>query len=254
MRTFLPDRTGRTILELGTGWYPVVPILFYLTSADRVITIDIQKWMTRKSQQETLVKFIEWKMAGRLDDLLPFIDEARWERVSGIVENPSAYSMEQINELTGIMPLIQDARKIFLKSGSVDFICSNNTFEHIPPGVLRDILREFSRLLVPGGAMSHFIDLTDHFAHMDRQITIYNFLKYSNKLWAILDNRIQPQNRMRFRDYTEMYRDLGIPVTDQKLFPGHLLDLKRIRVHPEFRDYTPEELIISHAYVITALP
>ncbi|MCK4747343.1 MAG: hypothetical protein KAT15_09915, partial [Bacteroidales bacterium] len=30
------DQPGRTILELGTGWYPIVPLLFYLTSSGRV--------------------------------------------------------------------------------------------------------------------------------------------------------------------------------------------------------------------------
>ncbi len=64
-----------------------------------------------------------------------------------------------------------------IKSDSVDFICSNNTFEHIPADILSAILREFKRVIKPGGLMSHFIDMSDHFAHFDSRITIYNFLE-----------------------------------------------------------------------------
>ena len=68
-----------------------------------------------------------------------------------------------------------------LQKESVDFICSNNTFEHIPQEILRDILVEFKRVLHPNGLMSHFIDMSDHFAHFDSRITIYNFLQIQQK-------------------------------------------------------------------------
>jgi SAM-dependent methyltransferase len=147
--------------------------------------------------------------------------------------------------------LIQDARKLDLKDGSADFICSNNTLEHIPHGILEDILKEFGRILKPGAIMSHFIDMSDHFAHFDQRITIYNFLKFSNKKWAIIDNRIQPQNRLRFKDYLRLYHRADHALLHQETRVGSRDILATINIHPEFSGYSSDELAISHASLIS---
>ncbi len=245
------EQKERTILELGTGWYPVIPILFYLTSMGRVISVDIQQWMTRKTQQDTIVKFKHWKDSGLLDDLWEEIIPMRWDLLMDVLNKPDNYNQEDINRLIALTPLVADARNLSLLKESVDFICSNNTFEHIPREILRDILVEFKRVLHPHGLMSHFIDMSDHFAHFDSRITIYNFLQFSKKNWDLLDNSIQPQNRLRFRDYLDMYHQTGLPVTREVIREGSLTELEKVKVHPEFSTYSPQELAISHAYIIT---
>jgi len=251
LREIKGEQKERTILELGTGWYPVIPILFYLTSMGRVISVDIQQWMTRKTQQDTILKFKHWKDSGLLDDLREVIIPIRWELLMDVLIKPDNYNKEDINRLIALTPLVADARNLSLQKESVDFICSNNTFEHIPQEILRDILVEFKRVLHPNGLMSHFIDMSDHFAHFDSRITIYNFLQFSKKNWGLLDNSIQPQNRLRFRDYLDMYHQTGLHVTREEIREGSLLELERVKVHPEFSTYSPQELAISHAYIIT---
>jgi len=243
-------KQDRSILELGTGWYPVIPILFFLTSSGRVTSVDIQQWMTRQTQLETIRKFQEWRERGLLKDLEDTIDQERWKQLTDLLYTDKA-DMEEINRIIGLTPIVGDARKLPLGDDQVDFICSNNTFEHIPGEILKDILLEFKRVLYPTGVMSHFIDMSDHFAHFDSHITIYNFLKFSSRTWGILDNSIQPQNRMRYRDYLEMYQEIGFPVNREEIRKGNIEDLNRIKVHPEFSGYSQEELAISHAYIIT---
>ena len=99
--------------------------------------------------------------------------------------------------------------------------------------------------------MSHFIDMSDHFAHFDSSITIYNFLKFSSKTWGIMDNSIQPQNRLRHRDYLEMYSQSGLPVSHEEIRKGSLEELESVEVHPEFSGYSKPELAISHSYIIS---
>ena len=99
--------------------------------------------------------------------------------------------------------------------------------------------------------MSHFIDMSDHFAHFDHHISIYNFLKFSAKRWRFLENSIQPQNRLRFKDYKKMYQELELAVTEETLREGNIEDLERVNIHPEFSGYSNKELAISHAYIIT---
>jgi SAM-dependent methyltransferase len=245
------SEAGKIILELGTGWYPVIPLFFYLAGSGRVISIDIQRWMTRDTQQLTLLKMLEWHRRGLLNDLLPGSGRERLERLADIVSDPDAFDTGRVNEMIGLTPLITDAANLDLPDESVDFICSNNTLEHIPAGKLRDILKEFNRVLKPGGIMSHFIDMSDHFAHFDHAITIYNFLKFSERQWRILDNRIQPQNRLRFRDYQQIYEETGLPVTETIVREGAPEELERIRVHVCFSRYSTQELAISHATIIS---
>ncbi|MBK7337072.1 MAG: class I SAM-dependent methyltransferase [Saprospirales bacterium] len=117
------------------------------------------------------------------------------------------WNLRDMLEALHIRYLVTDARKLPLNPESLDLIVSNNTFEHIYPNILAEILAEFKRLLRPGGMMSHFIDMSDHFAHLDTGITIYNFLRFSEKNWGWIDNSIQPQNRWRISHYRHLYKN-----------------------------------------------
>jgi hypothetical protein len=99
--------------------------------------------------------------------------------------------------------------------------------------------------------MSHFIDMSDHFAHSDTHITIYNFLKFSRLAWKLMDNSIQPQNRMRLRDYRELYARLDIPYREVSVRTGDLHALDSISIHEEFAAYSPQELAVSHATMLS---
>jgi len=250
-RTYGSPGVDRRILELGTGWYPVVPLLFWLTSSGRVTSIDIRQWMNAHTQYLTVMKYREWMERGMLGRLEPLLDRERWDQLMKEFAGGPLSDTGKFNEMVGMVPVVGDTGSSGLEESSVDFICSNNTFEHIPAPVLERILKEFLRVIAPGGVMSHFIDMSDHFAHFDPSITIYHFLKFSNRQWRFIDNNIQPQNRLRFNDYLSMYQRLGIPVTEKNIREGDLAALQKVRVHPQFSGYLPGELAVSHAYIIS---
>lgn len=239
------------IVELGTGWYPIVPIFMWLKDAGHVTSIDIQSWMTQERQLVAINKAIEWRDNGKLDEFFPELNEEKWSQMVDVSKNPSKYTMDDICNLIGLKVQLIDARKTNFETDSIDFICSNNTFEHIHIDVLKGILKEFNRIVKKDGLMSHFIDMSDHFAHFDHSINIYNFLKYSKKKWKRIDNNIQPQNRMRFKDYLAFYEELNIPVTSTDVRPGSIEDLKKVHVHQEWADYSEEDLAVSHGYIVS---
>lgn len=240
-----------TILELGLGWYPIVPIALYLNGAKEVISIDIQDWMTNQSQLITIQKFQEWRAEGWLESYLPAIDEERWTAMVSLTQKNETPYLESISETIHLRPVLKDARDTGFSAQSIDYICSNNTFEHIPHSILVGILKEFQRIIKAQGVMSHFIDMSDHFAHFDAAITIYNFLRFSEKQWQRIDNSIQPQNRLRFKDYLKMYQELGIPINDTQARPGHPELLRQVPLAPQYANYTEAELAISHGYIVS---
>lgn len=245
------QRSDNEILELGTGWYPIVPMAFYLTDCGQVTSVDIQDWLKKEGQITTIQKMLEWEKTGKLRAYLPGFKEERWQKLLDILSDDSNHSRESINNIIGLTPLLKDARQLPYSDEHFDFICSNNTFEHVHTDVLKGILAEFKRLVKTGGLMSHFIDLSDHFAHFDHSINIYNFLRFSRKQWKMIDNNIQPQNRLRWKDYEAMYRTLNIPISEIEVRKGDLKLLSEIPINAEYEAYTPEELAVSHGYIVS---
>jgi SAM-dependent methyltransferase len=239
------------VLELGTGWYPIVPTFFYLTGTGQTSSIDISDWLRKEGQLITFRKIMEWRKTGKLDHFNELIKPDRWNKLQQIIENHESYTKDEINSIIGLKALIHDARNTPFDNEQFDFICSNNTFEHVHEHVLLDILKEFKRVLKRGGVMSHFIDMSDHFAHFDKSISIYNFLRYSKKKWALIDNNIQPQNRMRLQHYLDMYASLGIHIVHEQNRPGDLDLLKKEPIHKDYSHLSLEQLAISHSYVVS---
>lgn len=243
-----------TVLELGTGWYPIIPLSMYLVGMQWIYTVDIYVWMTKKSRLTTMAKFVEWAESGRLEAYLPKYDRLRLAQLKAIVQNPSAFSVEKIDGILNLHYLIQDARSLPFERGYFDYICSNNTCGNIDYPILKDIFKEFRRVLKPGGVMSHFLDMSDNFSNMDDGINIYNFLKYTDAQWKRLDSPIISQNRLRFPDYKKMFQQLGFPVTHADIRPGNIDLIQSMKLAPEFQKYRPDEVAISHAHVVSALP
>jgi len=239
------------VLELGTGWYPIVPIALYLSGYSDIVSVDLSGWLTKQGQLTAIEKFVEWRAAGKLDKYLPELDESRWAVLQDMILSPSSLSYDDINKKICLEARVENLFETTLKDQSFELICSNNTFEHVHAPVLKKILGKFSALIKPGGTMSHFIDMSDHFAHFDSSINIYNFLKYSKKQWARIDNDIQPQNRLRFIDYKRMYGELGIPITREETRAGDMKALAEVEVHGEYHSYSQQELVVSHGYIVS---
>ena len=230
----------------------MVPVGIFLYGAGSVTTVDLNRLSNPELTHTTLRKFLEYHKNGKLEKFLPGILEERLKIVLAEAENPSAdfYNLLDNHNITY---MVMDARKLHLPDTSIDLITSNNTFEHIYPEVLEGILKEFKRLGKSGGVMSHAIDMSDHFAHMDTSITIYNFLKFSDVQWRFIDNSIQPQNRMRIYHYREMYSNQNISVTDEINREFNLEDYRRVNVNDKFSSYPIEENAVSHTQMISVM-
>jgi len=239
-------------LEIGTGWYPVVPAGMFLYGAGSITTVDLTRLSNPYFTLDTLRKFHEYHNKGKLEKFLPGISQERLKIVLSEAENPSKDFFDLL-EKHNIVYMVMDARKLYLPDGSIDLITSNNTFEHIYPNILHGILEKLKLLCKKGGVMSHAIDLSDHFAHMDDTITIYNFLKFSDSAWKWIDNSVQPMNRMRIYDYEVLYKKIGIPVSERIDREPLMDDYRKVKVHEKFLPYSAEENAVSHSSIVSVM-
>ncbi|MFM6005613.1 MAG: methyltransferase domain-containing protein, partial [Sphaerospermopsis kisseleviana] len=76
-----------------------------------------------------------------------------------------------------------DASELSIPSNSIDFHTSYTVFEHIPPDIIKAIIKEGKRVLKSNGLFVHKIDYSDHFSHSDKSISAINFLQFSDSEW-----------------------------------------------------------------------
>lgn len=243
-KRYLPERT----LEIGTGWYPVVPITLFLAGVKEIYSVDIQMLTNKKHLRTTIQRLLQAIDEGRYPEELPIAPD-RLLKLKEIFADVEHKSLAILLKDLHIQYLIRDARRLDFPDNHIDLVHSNNTFEHIYPDILEGILKEFWR--INKGVMSHFIDMSDHFAHFDLSISVYNFLQFSEKQWRWIDNSIQPQNRWRFDDYLNLYKKLGIQVAQETHRPGQPEVLHSQKLAAPFHQKPIEVNAITHMHLVS---
>jgi SAM-dependent methyltransferase len=246
---------GKIFLEVGTGRVPVIPLAYWLMGARQTITVDLNIYLKPELVSECIdqignrVKDIEhlfgsFLIKERLNDLL-------------CLRGNSVFSVDSFLELTNIKYLAPcDASQMQLDDNSVDFHTSFTVFEHIPPSVLQEILKEGNRIVKDNGLFVHQVDYSDHFSHSDLSISSINFLQYSDVSWAkYAGNRYMYMNRIRHDDFIDILQVSGHNVISDDPFLDldilEMLESKKIEVHDKFKLKSNHTLAITSGWTVS---
>lgn len=231
---------GASIVEVGTGWYPVLPICFSFAGAGCIKTYDIHRHLNPKLTRRALAD-----LEPHLDAIAEFCASSPAELRSKYRQMLQAPAIGDLLRLSGIeYHAPGDARSTGLPSNSVDLVYSNSVFEHVPRQAILEILRESQRILKPGGLALHNIGCNDHYAFFDRSISFVNFLRFTESEWRRWNNSLQYQNRLRAPQFFDLAAEAGLKVIYKRTHvrPGSREALAEFAVAPEFRDFSPEDL------------
>jgi SAM-dependent methyltransferase len=230
--------TNATFYEFGAGWDLAIPVAYALLGVGRQVLVDIRPSARVELVNDSLASYE--RLRGEL------------EGVAGRELRPLGGPISQLEELEdrfGIRYLAPcDARGTGLPAESIEFVSSTDTCEHIPGAELAEIFRECFRLLRPGGAFSCRIDLQDHYAYFDHSLSKYNFLRYSDRAWSLVNSPLHHQNRLRSPEYLQLVRDAGFElVVEKPSGPSEagLKELESLPLAPRFRKYPPEDLGVT---------
>jgi SAM-dependent methyltransferase len=238
-----------TIMEVGTGHKPTIPIGFYLLGAKAVYTYDLH----RRLDIPVVRGSIGWLAEHRdqVHSLLePFVDRAALNERLDLLARHASDPLESL-EQAGIRYVAPgDASRTGLAAESVDIHYSITTLEHIPAPTLSAIMREAHRVLKPEGVAVHFVDLSDHFSHDDPSISAINFLRFSNEQWARLGgNEFAYTNRLRASQLAEIYRGAGFDIvreTQDKDDLARRLLSDGFPLHEDFARFTADDVVTIH--------
>jgi hypothetical protein len=236
-------------LELGTGWFPVVPVGLFLCGASEVWTWDIVEHLRLERVRFTLNSFLALDIADLKRDL-PDLRPERLNRVREVAADRSAIAPAELLERLSIHYRVGDVMRSGLRSGSIDLFASFGVLEYLPGEALVPLCGEFLRMASTAAVMSHLIIFEDQYAHYDCHITPLNFLKFSDRAWRWLNNPIIPLSRLRITDYRRALRDTGFRIIDEAVVDRcDATVLAKIRLAPRFRCYPEEDLLVLRAWL-----
>ena len=240
------DLRDKTVLELGSGWQPIIPTLCYLAGCRKIILTDLTRLM-----DESLVRNATRLVASKHAQVtaLTGLGNAQIRRLLQFSDAGTLQDLHERLNMEYVVPF--DPGDV--PSGSIDIIISRTVLEHIKPHTLVGLLREFRRILCPEGLMCHVIDMSDHFEHRDKSIPRVNFLKFGELAWALTGLNTQNyQNRLRHFEYLGMFQDTGFELVDEiaEPDPDAVTALKTMCICKRYSDMPHDELAILTSFVL----
>jgi hypothetical protein len=236
------------VVEIGTGFAPLLPVGLHLAGAKAVHTFDIVRLANSARACDMLAQLVATADSGTLERECPWVLPERLDRVRALAADPPL----ELDALLAEMDIsyhVGDASQSSLAAASVGLFVTNNVFEHIPAEGIRALLREAHRTGTPEALISHHIDLRDHYAKFDRKVGVYNSLRFTSRQWHYLNSRLEPQNRLRRPDFLRLVDECGFDLVAEDSHNGNDAHFAAVRPAPEFGRYDEADLRIVDMWI-----
>ncbi len=226
-----------TILELGSGWAPIIPYFFtYFAKANCVVTYDINEHYDAK----TINKLNAYYKSNYAIEIAA--ESGKYALPDKVTYYPKTNLADE--NLQGNEP--------------VDLVFSRFVLEHIPPEDLLKIHQNFAKILPKSAYILHMISPSDHRAYTDKSLSYYDFLKYSKEDWKKQHTKFDYHNRLRLPDYVDIFKKAGYEIVslahdtcekDSEKYKK----FKELTLHKDYENYTEEELLAGSINVLLRL-
>jgi len=232
--------------EFGAGYDLAIPLLYNSLGIKKQIVVDI-----RENYDIKLINDSVRKINDNIDVLnsnykIDF-KKSKIQNINNLIELKKYFGID--------FKAPYDARNTQLENKSIDFCSNTATLEHIPEKDIEKIFIELYRIMKPEGIISCMVDMKDHYSYFDKNISIYNYLKFSDKTWKLVNPDIMYQNRMRYPNYIKIFEKTGFEIlevkkdypTDDELSILNNLDYQKCLYCDEI---TLEEIAIKSFHII----
>jgi hypothetical protein len=230
-----------TVLEIGSGWYPFVPLCLYMNGITNIILYDQKNLFTKSSLRKTILALEYYYENGHLQEVFPNLDKERYSQVLNLKN--SKIIEEELRKL-GICGQYGPLNKMKNVLPKIDFVVSNNTIQFFDYSELEILVSRLSEILNEDAILSFSIDLSDEFSHADNSLSKFNFLKYSKRKWYFISNKLNRPKRTIYSQYKNIF-ETKFEIIKETITRQKLEELENIVLHQEFCNYEKDELLIS---------
>jgi hypothetical protein len=242
---------GKTLVEVGTGWLPIIPLLCAGFGAKKIHTYDHVAHV-RTSLVENVLRQLKEKAL-----IVPELHGIFFDQTFDAGENngQDPGSILRLFHVDYRAPA--DASKTGLEAETADIFFSNKVLEHIPENAIVSICREAHRVLKPGGLFYNYVGMLDHYSYFDKRISRVNCLRYSDLFWRIMaQNKISYQNRLRKSDYLNIITTAGFDIvkTEATVPDEDLKAVRNMKLAPRFQKMDSEDLAASFVEIVARKP
>ena len=234
--------------DLGTGSYIIIPLVRYCIGINKQHLTDIRRNLDARIQRSSVEK-----MQGYLD----YINEHN--PLGTTIRNiPSFKNDQKLDEYLKKVGMLYDSpfdsRRTAFQNKSIDIISCTSVLQYPTHENLEKILCECYRILKNDGLFFIQVDLCDEFYKPDGNISIYNYLKYSDFVWnKIISSRLLSHNRYRTNDFKDLFKKAGFKIIFEKITPPtkkEFDELQKLKLNSKYRGMDLQDLGIKDMVVI----
>lgn len=136
-----------------------------------------------------------------------------------------------------------------------DIVYSRFVLEHVPPEEILRMHLNFKEQLKPGAKIFHFISPSDHRAYGDSELSLQDFLKYSEEEWNQKMTSFDYHNRLRLPQYKAIFEKVGLKIlylnysVPDKSHSSYS-KFKNLKIHPDFHHFSENELLAGAINIV----
>ena len=224
--------SGATILEIGSGWFPTIPILFARDGAKKIY----------------------------LTDLNVHMDELTFAETTSLMKQyfPNDDFIQSLNDISDLpFEYLAPFNTSDVADKSIDLITSHLVLEHIPRSDIFNLFTALRPKISDEGLSINLVDHSDHFEHFDKSISRIEFLTMSEEQHGVVNYLIKDgENRLRHQEYHQIFTDSGFNVIDEEIDVDQktVETIKTMNLKYPYSTMTPEQLAaMTSIYTLSPL-
>ena len=199
------------IVEQGTGWHCLDPLIFYLLGSDKVYTYDTSRWLTKdnliKSIEACIRKSHEIKNNTRLNEI-DFSN--RINELIKIIENDKLSLSAILERIQINYYCIKNFNYDNIPNKSINLFYTDSVLQRMQPVDLRQLAKSSKRILVENSAICHIIDCKDFQSITNKDVPELWYLTLSPFLFSLISSKyINYQNRLRMPEFKFFFNQVG---------------------------------------------
>jgi hypothetical protein len=238
------DRFGRfTHVDIGAGWMPTIPLLFYSSGFDRQSLLDINPNLDVRIVSDVVQTF---RQVVAKDKNL----HSRCQRLPPIV-HPSE-TLEAYLTRLGIRYVAPYSAKDLVNDQGFKIVTCTQILLHLSKQQLRSLFQAVSLALAEGGLFLAPVHLYDIYSDFDKALSPYNKWRYSDFVWErLINSKMMTFNRLTASEYRRLLEASGLDVVKYHVpepTDSDLQQFRRIKVHKQFSNVPERELAARYLF------